>query len=29
MVMASGRPKYHQKKCARSQYARVRDVSQE
>ena len=25
--MASGRPKYHQKKCARSQYAGVRDVS--
>jgi hypothetical protein len=27
MVMASGRPKDHQKKCARSQYAGVRDVS--
>jgi hypothetical protein len=27
MVMASGRPKDHQKKCARSQHTGVRDVS--
>jgi hypothetical protein len=26
MVMASGRPKDHQKKCARSQHTGVRDV---
>jgi hypothetical protein len=29
MVMASGGPKDHQKKCARSQYAGVRDVSEQ